>query len=317
MARRGPVDPEQSLAIRAAWLHYAGGLTQAAVAKRLGLPGVKAHRLIARAVAEGVVKVTIDGEIVECAMLEDQLCARYGLDQCEVAPDLGEDGMPLRALGLAGAGFLRREIERGEHRVIGLGHGRTLAAAVRQLPRFDARAVRFVAVLGGLTRNYAANPHDVMHTLAEKTGAQAFVMPVPFFANSEGDRAVLLSQPGVRDIFDLSNSATLTFVGMGTADAGAQLVASGMIEAREIAEINAAGGVGEMMGYFFDATGRVLDTTLSARTLSVDLNRGQDQRIVVIAGGAEKVAAIRAVLNSGRLSGLITDEATARALMAE
>lgn len=317
MARRGPVDPEQSLAIRAAWLHYAGGLTQAAVAKRLGLPGVKAHRLIARAVAEGVVKVTIDGEIVECAMLEDQLCARYGLDQCEVAPDLGEDGMPLRALGLAGAGFLRREIERGEHRVIGLGHGRTLAAAVRQLPRFDARAVRFVAVLGGLTRNYAANPHDVMHTLAEKTGAQAFVMPVPFFANSEGDRAVLLSQPGVRDIFDLSNGATLTFVGMGTADAGAQLVASGMIEAREIAEINAAGGVGEMMGYFFDATGRVLDTTLSARTLSVDLNRGQDQRIVVIAGGAEKVAAIRAVLNSGRLSGLITDEATARALMAE
>lgn len=316
MARRGPIDPEQSLAIRAAWLHYAGGLTQAAVAKRLGLPGVKAHRLIARAVAEGVVKVTIDGEIVECAMLEDQLCARYGLDHCEVAPDLGEDGMPLRALGLAGAGFLRREIERGEHRVIGLGHGRTLAAAVRQMPRFDARAVRFVAVLGGLTRNYAANPHDVMHTLAEKTGAQAFVMPVPFFANSEGDRAVLLSQPGVRDIFDLSNSATLTFVGMGTADAGAQLVASGMIEAREIAEINAAGGVGEMMGYFFDATGRVLDTTLSARTLSVDLNRGQDQRIVVIAGGAEKVAAIRAVLNSGRLSGLITDEATARALMA-
>lgn len=316
MARRGPIDPEQSLAIRAAWLHYAGGLTQAAVAKRLGLPGVKAHRLIARAVAEGVVKVTIDGEIVECAMLEDQLCARYGLDHCEVAPDLGEDGMPLRALGLAGAGFLRREIERGEHRVIGLGHGRTLAAAVRQMPRFDARAVRFVAVLGGLTRNYAANPHDVMHTLAEKTGAQAFVMPVPFFANSEGDRAVLLSQPGVRDIFDLSNSATLTFVGMGTADAGAQLVASGMIEPREIAEINAAGGVGEMMGYFFDATGRVLDTTLSARTLSVDLNRGQGQRIVVIAGGAEKVAAIRAVLNSGRLSGLITDEATARDLMA-
>lgn len=316
MARRGPIDPEQSLAIRAAWLHYAGGLTQAAVAKRLGLPGVKAHRLIARAVAEGVVKVTIDGEIVECAMLEDQLCARYGLDHCEVAPDLGEDGMPLRALGLAGAGFLRREIERGEHRVIGLGHGRTLAAAVRQMPRFDARAVRFVAVLGGLTRNYAANPHDVMHTLAEKTGAQAFVMPVPFFANSEGDRAVLLSQPGVRDIFDLSNSATLTFVGMGTADAGAQLVASGMIEPREIAEINAAGGVGEMMGYFFDATGRVLDTTLSARTLSVDLDRGQGQRIVVIAGGAEKVAAIRAVLNSGRLSGLITDEATARDLMA-
>jgi DNA-binding transcriptional regulator LsrR (DeoR family) len=59
---RSPIDPEQSLAIRAAWLHYAGGLTQAAVAKRLGVPSVKAHRLIARAVADGVV---IGSRIIE------------------------------------------------------------------------------------------------------------------------------------------------------------------------------------------------------------------------------------------------------------
>ncbi|MFC3568060.1 sugar-binding transcriptional regulator [Paracoccus simplex] len=308
------MDPEQSLAIRAAWLHYAGGLTQAAVAKRLGVPSVKAHRLIARAVAEGVVKVSIDGEIVECAALEDRLCARYGLDYCEVAPELGEEGMPLRALGLAGAGFLRREIERGEDPVIGLGHGRTLAAAVHQLPRFDANGVRFVSLLGGFTRSYATNPHDVMYALAQKTGAQSYVLPVPFFANSEQDLAVLLAQPGVRELFDLSNGASLKVVGIGTADAGAQLVASGMIEPHEIAEINAAGAQGEMLGHFFDARGRVLETTLSARTLSVSLDGPEGSRIVAIAGGTDKVRAIRAVLESRRLSGLITDEATARLL---
>ena len=37
--------------------------------------------------------------------------------------------------------------------------------------------------------------------------------------------------------------------------------------------------------------------------------------MVAIAGGAEKIAAIAAVLTSGRLTGLITDEATARALV--
>ena len=143
MARKPQTDPEESLAIWAAWLHYVGGLTQAAVAKRLGLPSVKTHRLIARAVADGVVKVTIDGDIVECVELEAALCARFGLDHCEVAPDLGEEGLPICALGLAGAGFLRREIERTEHLVIGLGHGRTLSAAVQQLPRIDARGLRF------------------------------------------------------------------------------------------------------------------------------------------------------------------------------
>ena len=313
MARK--TDPEDSLAIRAAWLHYAGGLTQAAVAKRLGLPSVKAHRLIARAVADGVVKVTIDGEIVECAELEDQLCTRYGLDFCEVAPDLGEENLPLRALGLAGAAFLRREIERGDTPVIGLGHGRTLAAAIHEMPRIDATGIRFVSLLGGLTRHYAANPHDVMHRLAAKTGAQAYVLPVPFFANSAEDRAVLLAQPGVREIFDMSGGAGLKLVGIGTADSGAQLVASGMIEPREIAEINAAGGAGEMLGHFFDAQGGVLETTLSARTLSVELNTRDDSRIVAIAGGAEKVGAVRAVLRSGWLRGLITYETTARAIV--
>mgnify|MGYP006171563951 CR=1 FL=1 len=99
-------DPEHSLAIRAAWLHYVGGLRQAEVAKRLGVPSVKAHRLIARAVAEGAVKVSIEGEIIECIELETALSARFGLETCEVAPDLEEVGVPLRTLGLAGAARL-------------------------------------------------------------------------------------------------------------------------------------------------------------------------------------------------------------------
>ena len=310
------IDHEESLAIRAAWLHYVGGLTQAAVAKRLGVPSVKAHRLIARAVAEGAVKVTIDGDIVECARLEAQLVARYGLDHCEVAPDLDEPGLPIRTLGMAGAGFLRRQIDRGDRAVIGLGHGRTLTAMVQQLPRLDAPDLKFVSLFGGLTRNYSANPHDVMHRIAEKTGARAYVMPVPFFANTADDREVLLAQRGVADVFAMANGAGLQIVGIGAVEVDAQLVASGMIEPKEIKGIQAAGGVGEVLGYFFDAQGRTLQTALTERTLSVALPAAGAGQIVAVAGGADKVQAIRAVLHSRRLRGLITDERTAKAILA-
>ena len=316
MSRAAAMDPEASLSIRAAWLHYVGGLTQAAVAKRLGVTSVKAHRLIARAVAEGAVKVTIDGDIVDCVRLEAKIAARFGLDCCEVAPDLDELGLPIRTLGMAGAGFLRREIERGEHAVIGLGHGRTLAAMVQHLPRLDAPDLSFVSLLGGLTRNYSANPHDVMHRIAEKTGARAIVMPVPFFANTAEDREVLLSQRGVAEVFGLANGAGLQIVGIGTVEPDAQLVASGMIEPKEIKGIQASGGVGELLGYFFDAQGRSLQTTLTERTLSVDLPENGGGNLVAIAGGPDKVAAIRAVLHSRRLRGLITDERTAMSLLA-
>lgn len=310
-----PLDPEESLAIRAAWLHYVGGMTQAAVAKRLGVPSVKAHRLIARAVADGRVKVTIDGATIECVELENRLATRFGLDICEVAPDLDEAAIPFRALAMAAAGFLRREIERGAAQVIGLGHGRTLAASVQHLPRLDAPTLKFVSLFGGLTRNYLANPHDVMHRIAEKTGARAYVIPVPFFANSAHDREVLLAQRGVAEVFDLAASAGLKLTGIGTVDDNAQLVTSGMIEPKEAHAIHAMGGVGELLGHFLDAQGRILQTALTARTLTVAFTPGKDQ-IVAVAGGADKVQAIRAVRISRHLKGLITDERTAKALLA-
>ncbi len=316
MARTAAVqDNESSLAIRAAWLHYAGGLTQAAVAKRLGIASVKAHRLITRANQEGAIKLTIDGEIAECVALENRLSELYGLSYCEVTPDLNEQGLPLRALGIAGAAYLRRAIESGDYDIIGVGHGRTLAALVGQMPRFDAQNVQFVSLLGGLTRNYAANPHDVMHRLAGKTGASAFVMPVPFFANTVTDREVLLAQRGVHEVFELAAKSSLKLVGIGTAKPEASLVSTGMIEPAEIADVKEKGGVGELLGHFFDREGRVIETALTARTLSIDLYASPDTKFVAVAGGDEKTGAIRSVLMSGRLNGLITDERTATALV--
>ncbi|CAH2401522.1 sugar-binding transcriptional regulator [Mesorhizobium escarrei] len=308
-------DDESSMATRAAWLHYAGGLTQSEVAKRLGLTSLKAHRLITKANQEGLVKVYIDGEVSECVALEDDLSSRYGLDYCEVVPDFDGEDLPLKALGIAGAQFLKREIERGEDTLIGVGHGRTLAACVEYLPRISAEKTRFVSLLGGLTRKFSANPHDVIHRLAERTGAEAYVMPVPMFANTVEDRTVLLGQKGISEVFDLGKSADLLIAGIGTAEREASLVATGMIEKGEMEEIRRNGGVGELLGHFFDGAGKAVETTLSNRALALAREDISNRRIVAVAGGKVKVRAIKSVLEGRYLKGLVTDERTARKLV--
>lgn len=302
------------MATRAAWMHYAGGMTQAEVAKRLRIPSLKAHRLITKANQEGLVRVYIDGDVSACVELESQLSSAYGLDYCEVVPDFDSSDLPLKALGIAGAQFLRREIERGEEELIGVGHGRTLAACVEYLPRMSAEKTRFVSLLGGLTRKFSANPHDVIHRLAERTGAEAFVMPVPFFANTVEDRTVLLGQKGVHEVFELAKTASLLLVGIGTTEREASLVATGMIEKSVIDDIHRAGGAGEILGHFFDDRGDPVETPLSDRTLALGREEIKDRRLVAVAGGRIKTRAIKAVLASGYLKGLITDEKTARAL---
>ncbi len=309
-------EDDASLAVRAAWLHHVGRLTQSEVATRLNVPNVKAHRLIARAGREGMVRVFVDGEIGHCMRLEQRLCRAYGLAFCEVAPDLDDAPLPLRALGAIGARFLRLACEKGADPIIGLGNGRTLAACVEQLPRVNVGRTRFVSLLGGFSRRFAANPFDVINRIAERTGAESYVMPIPFALNSADDRAVLMAQRGVEEVFALARDATLRFTGIGIVDGhAASLATSGMVEPSEFEEVARAGGRGEILGHFFDAGGRRVETELSTRIATLDHADIRRGKLVAVAGGTAKPDAIRAVLSSGLLHGLLTDERTAGALL--
>ena len=311
------IDEEATLAARAAWLYFAGGQTQGEIAEKLNIPNTKAHRLIARASRDGLIRVFVEGPIAGCVALEEQLKAKFGLGQCEVVPNIDDGILPLRTLGMAGARYLRNVLDRALHQIIGVGHGRTLAAAIDFLPSSPAPHVKFVSLLGGLTRRFAANPYDVIHRLSERTGSEAYLLPVPFFANSVQDKAVLLAQFGIADVVALARQATLHLVGIGEVDNQGFITSAGMVSASEIEDVAHAGALGEVLGSFFDDAGRRVPTDLSNRALAPDIELLRGREIVAIAGGRNKMKAIRAVLRSGLLTGLITDEATARQLTGE
>ena len=103
-----------------------------------------------------------------------------------------------------------------------------------------ATGTKFVSLLGGLTRRFAASPFDVIHRLAERTSAEAYVMPVPFFANSEKDRQVLEAQYGVSDVIAMAREAELYIAGIGAVDRRS-FIATGDLAARRLASARARG----------------------------------------------------------------------------
>lgn len=307
---------EAELAARAAWLYHAGGMTQSAVARALGVTGAKAHRLLARAARDGTVRVLVDGPIGGCVALERELAERFGLGMCRVVPGLGERGPPLRALGQAGAAFVWRALGGfGAGAVVGVGHGRALAACVGCLPRVAVPGLRLVSLLGGLPLLRTATPYEMIHRLAERTGAECRLVPVPLFANAAEDRAVLLAQRGVREAFDLAREARLCLVGIGEVGDGAFLHRAEAVTGAEMAALRAQGATGEVLGRWFGGDGTVLDTPLHARVIAAPL--ASLRGLTAVAGGDAKCRAILAVLRGRVLDGLITDEPTARRLLAE
>ena len=247
--------------------------------------------------------------------LEYQLTSEYGLKFCRVVADVHQDELPLQPLGAAGAAFLAQELAQAEKLLIGVGYGRTLEAIANALPEQTVPNLRLVSLMGSMTRRSAANSHELIDRFAQRTGAQAFVLPAPFVANSLGDREVVLNQRDAVEAFALGAACDLMLVGVGATGGDASLVSGGMIEAANMEELRRRGAVGEMLGHFYDAEGRAIETDFTRRIVTPATDALRDRRVIAVAGGASKTAAIRAVLKSGLLTGLITDERTARAIV--
>jgi DNA-binding transcriptional regulator LsrR (DeoR family) len=84
-----------------------------------------------------------------------------------------------------------------------------------------------------------------------------------------------------------------------------------------IEQLVAAGGVGDILGTVIDAQGRPIDHPINERVIGIGLpDLTAVRNVILAAGGAHKVRVIRAILAHGSINTLVTDEATATALLA-
>jgi DNA-binding transcriptional regulator LsrR (DeoR family) len=107
----------------------------------------------------------------------------------------------------------------------------------------------------------------------------------------------------------------LAIVGIGQMDESATLFRGGHVSPTDWDRLVAAGAAGNVNTCFFDDAGRALPD-LQVRTIAISLEdlRAIDT-VVAVAGGAAKVRAIRGALATGAIDVLVTDEATATAVL--
>jgi len=308
-----PKSYEPDLMARAAWLSFVGDLSQKQIADRLGISRIKANRLIARAIELKLVRFSVESVPVECVALEDRMIRAFGLSSCFVVPTVADQDLPLASLAAAGALVLQREFADPQRKVIGVGHGRTLEATVEALPHKAHKRLRFVSVLGCLSRVGAADPLDVVHHLCKITEAECYYLPAPLFAASQKDKRMLMQQKLTRKVVKMGMGADCYVIGIG--DMGRRSYLFNKVTASERAALLDKGAVGDILGCFIDSAGRVVECGINQRAVTVGLAPLRGKPVLAIAGGSAKQAAITAALRSGVVTGLVTDENTAAAIM--
>jgi len=297
-------------------LYYQRDMTQQLIADRLGLSRPTVSRLIQEAQQQGIVQITVVPARGLHLELETELEERFGLAEVLIVNvDSRRPAELSRQIGTAASGYLARTMQRGD--TIGLSWGNTLNAMVQAMPAVPGEDLRIVQVLGGIGPPDAeAYAGDMVRRLAQQLGASPVLLPAPGVVATTGVRDALRRDPHVRTALASHDKLDTVFVGIGSLKSNVVLNDGHSLPDGTLERLAAAGAIGDIALRFFDKDGQQVQTPLDKRILGITVDQlRRVRRVVAVAGGAEKLDAIHAGLRSGLVHVLITDHATAAALV--
>jgi deoxyribonucleoside regulator len=307
-------DPEL-LAVRVAELYYDENKTQDEIGGLLKITRWKVGRLLAQAREQGIVRIEIVHPRARRLAVERELREQFGLADAVVIP-VGPEERELRArVAQAAADYLTAL--RPVPRTLGISWGRTLYDIAERLEAGWATSVRVVQINGGVSLNRrAGTAATTAVTIAQKALGEATLLPSPAILEILETKQAIESDRTVAGVLELAKTASAYLYSAGVADASSVLVESGYLTPADVADLVRKGAVGDVVGRYIDANGNIVDPGLDERTVGLGLDqlRAAERAIFAVAGKAKHDVA-RAVVTNGLCSVVVTDEATANALL--
>ena len=309
-AEQEPLD----LKTRVAWLYFMEGLTQDAVAARVGLTRQRVLKIIATARQDGTVQVRVTTNLSKCIALERQIEARFGIGECIVIPAPGEEAELTGLLGSRAGAYVSDALRDGT--TIGLGWGQTLQSSLSSISVRGLRGVTVVSLLGGLTRASGVNPSEFAWRFADLIGAESFLLSAPAVLQDAETAATLRQHPGIAEVFERTRMLDMALVSVGNVAPNSTLIRYGMVDRDMLTEVTRAGAVADMLCQFIDSDGQLLDHELNRRIMAADAaSLARTPKLILVSGGWQKVPALLAAVRLLHPAVLITDETAAEGML--
>jgi deoxyribonucleoside regulator len=298
----------------AAHLYYVLGMTQQETAERLGVPRIKAHRLLAEARKRGIVQITINTSSSSQIELETKLAERYDLSIISISPsDTSPDMSLSKVIGHYAAPIIQPMFRKGM--TIAVAWGYTLKALASTLEPAQFEDIDVVPLLGSLSRRSTIDRFEAATKLAHQLEAECYYLPSPIICDSAQAREVISTQPMIREVLEKAKAADLALASVGGIESST-LRAVGFLNEKEYKDVYAAGAIGNFFGYYLDRDGNILDHPINDRVIGLRPDEAlKIPKRIMISGGKNKVQILRKLLQLRWPTGLITDETTARALL--
>ena len=311
------MDSKQQInqAVQVSKLYYLDGVTQAEIGKKLNLSRPTISRLLQFAREKNIVKISINDPLSNIEDLQHQLKEKYQLKDVIIStPESNETAEILSSLGKATARYLDKKVK--DNDVIGVSWGRTLVSVARQLIPNDRKNVQ-VIYLKGTVANSTHNNYvvEVTKCFNKCYHTQAQILPLPLIFENKQIKEMVIKDKFINEILDTGKRTSVALFTVETTEQDATLFELGYFNDQQIKTLQekAAGG---LVSRFIDARGKIVDDQLNDRTVAIALDDlKQARESVLIAGGMNKLKAIKAALAGKYANVLVTDSLVAQHLL--
>jgi deoxyribonucleoside regulator len=167
-----------------------------------------------------------------------------------------------------------------------------------------------VVQLNGGVSKAALDTHasEIAQVLGEKFQATPYLLPLPAIVDSPNVKKAITSDTNIARTLDLGKKAELAMYTIGLFSEQSVLVKADYFEKQEIRALLRAGAIGDVCSRIIDHKGNICSPTLNARTIGIEReNLAKKPYSIAVAGGKDKLPAIRAALRGKWFNCLITD----------
>jgi lsr operon transcriptional repressor len=301
-----------------AWFYYKDELTQDEIARRLSVSRASVGRMLDRARRVGLVSINLNADHLDAFEVSSELRRTFSLTEALVVPDHDKepaDHHLLNArLGLGGAQFMSTHLRPGG--TLGVGWGETVSRVIASVNFGAVGPVHMVTLTGGVDGYLQTILSSKGESGTEPEATTATIIPTPIVASTPRLAAALKAEPAIQQVLTQACGVDQAIVGVGTPAADATIVQMGYLAADDVRLLHDRGVVGDILGQFFDADGRVVNLPIHERRIGIELSDlASIPKVVGVAGGLHKAEAILGALRGGFLDVLVTNELVALRLL--
>ena len=308
---------ERKQLLDVAKLYYDDNLTQAEIARYIGVSRSTVSRMLSEAKEHGLVRIFIADDTVDTGNIERTLMEYFALQAVRVVSVTpGDEKLILQATARESALFAARFLSPSD--CIGMAWGNTLHELAKNLPSLSLPDTQVVQLMGNIdsatVQSYAM---EIIKTTSIRLHTEnAFTVPCPIMVDNAIISDILLHDAKISQILQLACNCNKMFINLALPNEFSCLYRAGYISDDDLMSLHEARSVGSIGCHFIDENGAMCQPKLDARTIGVSLEDIQRAECVLACVADNKKAdVLHAALIGGYIDVLMVDSVTAKLLL--